>query len=186
MSESSDQQRETYYAREARTSDDEALIQCLLTAMTCAYCIPQTDPSVLEAGIAELVCEVMRRGLDLPDAVEEPMVPEHALRRMLRAIQEDNARMAWDAIAFVDGQGLWVIFRRYQQLPGETPERWMEEIAFQLERRVVSNFEAWERVRVRRSWAMSPDDYTAMLEHTIGGLFSNMFTLMDTPRSDTP
>lgn len=70
MSESGTDTPETYFAREARTSNDDELLSFLDHALLYARCIPLTDPAAIEAGIADLACEVARRGLQVPTEME--------------------------------------------------------------------------------------------------------------------
>lgn len=120
----------TYYERCALSSTDAELIEHLLNPQFCARAIPQTDPSQLEAGIAELMCEAVRRGLEIPDLVHEGMLPAHALSRVVRAIETGDAQMAWNAMPYLNGGALWIVFRRHRDLPvvPDRPFLWLEEL----------------------------------------------------------
>jgi hypothetical protein len=169
-----------FYRHSAEVASDPQLIEDLLNALFCLQHIEQTDPATLEAGIVELFCEAMRRGLEIPELVPEPMVPATALRLALRAIGSRDRDGLWRALPHLNGAGLWQVFCRRRELPSaEHPFVWLEAIAFLVEWLLFTPETAIARREARREADLPPDDYGALLELTIASLFGRYQMSLD-------
>jgi hypothetical protein len=170
-----DDASQKFYTFIAKRSTDDELLEHLECARICAELIPLPDPSRLEAGIAELECEVARRRLHIPDGVHEPMPPEVAMRIFECAVAMADYDRLNRALPYLDNGGVWKAFCCVRASDDVRLRTYcLERLLFLLESRVFTSEFASARRSAIRTLGLEHADYESFVEYCIFSVFGTM------------